>query len=960
MEIEGVTLTLKRSPEKTLSLTSLLQQQHNPRSLNYGKWVTASEYGAAFGPSKSELERVKAWARSSHLTVTGTSISGQRLTLSGTASALSTAFSSTISKAIVGKFTTLDFSQAPSVPASLGDIVAGVAIASPIAEAQSHLSPMKTTVQEAFPAGKNKAAAPQLTMPIGGSLYTFVTPHDLAHVYNADTLWPQGITGVGQTIAVVARDDVRDDDWISFRSVFGLPQAALQRVHPGGCQAPTLAGKTADDTSEPTLDVEWAGAAAPGATIQLASCANVNDTNGNLAFDGLVVSIRNLVDSASPPNIISFSYATCEQDIIGSNASDINEVWTQAAAEGIAVIVGTGDVGGATCAVTNQWATRGRSVNGFAASPHVVAVGGTEFSDEYKNVVSQYWDVAVGGTPDNGYQSALSYIPEMAWNASCMNPQYYESYASSFSTREKFCYSGFSSGVAYAGGGGPSQLVSRPVWQAGVLGLPAGAGRVIPDVALFAADATFWRHGLVVCLTDPSEINPGCEYNLRWGGGTSFATPAYAGIQALINQRIRGRQGTPAYSLYQVARLQYNGAGVGYGSATTCNAELGTSSASGCVFHDVTLGETTLPCFVGTPDCFAGQASNQLGRLATDASGAPAYPTTAGWDYATGLGSVNVANLVAAVAAVDAFASLAHVSGDTNGDGFADITLNDPTRQLVGIVSLQSGRLLHTRYESLAAGSSITALGDINSDGSSDPILVDPNGSVVAWISEGEGGFNKLPLGSVPAGSHLVGTGDFNGDGFDDLIFDDPADGVASIWLMSTLSSQTITRTTGVGSRVAGVGDLDGDGLADLAVLNGAGQLSALLSLPDNSSRTLSMGSAPSGAAPIGAADLNADRTSDLIFFNAQTSTLTAWMLDTSATRTATTTLAMPAGSSVVSVLDLDGNRRAAVVAASPVGVLIAYRRDPSGNWDSGTSMSSVGHPWIKPGASVVPNQGAF
>lgn len=780
------------------------------------------------------------------------------------------------------------------------------------------------------------------------------------HIYNADTLWPQGITGVGQTIAVVARDDVRDDDWLSFRSVFGLPQAALQRIHPGNCQAPTLAGKTANDTAEPTLDVEWAGAAAPGATIQLASCANIYDTSGNLAFDGLVVSIRNLVDSSTPPGIISFSYATCEKDIIATNASDINEVWTQAAAEGIAVIVGTGDVGGATCAVNNAWATRGRSINGFAASPHVVAVGGTEFSDEYKNAVSQYWDVAVGGIPENGYQSALSYIPEMAWNASCMNQQHYESYASSFTTREKFCNSGFSSGVAYAGGGGPSDVVNRPVWQAGILGLPSGTARLIPDVSLFSADATLWRHGLVVCLTDPSEINPGCENNLSWGGGTSFAAPAYAGIQALINQRIRGRQGAPSYSLYQIARLQYNGSGVGYGSAATCNAELGTSGASGCVFHDVTLGETTLPCFVGTLDCFAGQLANQTGRLSVDSTGAPAYPTTAGWDYATGLGSVNAANLVAAVAAVDAFASLAHVSGDTNGDGFADIALNDPTRGLVGVVSLQSGRLLHTRYEPLPTTSMVEALADINSDGSADPILVDGNGSITAWISEGEGGFNKLPLGALPAGSHLVGAGDFNGDGFDDLVFDNPTAGVATIWLMTNLSSQTITRTTGVGSHVAGIGDLDGDGLADLAVLSPTGQMSALLTLPDNSSRKLTMGSAPAGAAPIGAADLNADGTRDLFFFNSQTATLTAWTLDGSATHAGTSTLSLPAGSSVASILDLDGNRRAAILAIGSTGTLSAYRRDSSGTWDAGTGMSTTNHPWIKQGASVVPNQGAF
>jgi len=469
-----------------------------------------------------------------------------------------------------------------------------------------------------------------------------------------------------------------------------------------------------------------------------------------------------------------------------------------------------------------------------------------------------------------------------------------------------------------------------------------------------------WHHALVLCLTDPSEINPGCENNLLWSGGTSFAAPAYAGIQALINQRIGGRQGSPAYSLYQIGRLQYNGSGTGYGSATTCNSELGTAGFSGCIFHDVTLGETTVPCFAGTQDCYEGALYGQIGRLSGDGVGSPAYAATPGWDYATGLGSVNVANLVAAVAAVDAFASTAHVAGDTNGDRFADITVNDPVRGLVGIVSLQSGRLLRTRYESIAAGSAVSALGDINADGSADLLVIDASGFVTAWIAEGEGGFNKLPLDSTPTGSKLFGSNDFDGNGFDDLVFENSSSGTATIWLMTGLSLQPISRNIGVGSHIVGIGDLDGDGLADLAIVNSTGQVSAMLTLPDNSVTSLAIGIQPQGTTPMGAADLDANGTSDLLFFDPANSSVTAWLLSETVAISSTTTLSLPANSSILSVLDLDGNSRNAILNQEQSGLIVAYRRSSNGQWDAGTSMSTLDHSWLKSSASIVPNQGKF
>src|SRR6202030_3683422 len=89
------------------------------------------------------------------------------------------------------------------------------------------------------------------------------------------------------------------------------------------------------------------------------------------------------------------------------------------------------------------------------------------------------------------------------------------------------------------------------------------------------------------------------------------------------------RQGNPNYTLYRLAAQQ---------SAPPCNSS--TAPASTCVFNDVTSGTIAMPCFTGsTPDCQTNIKSHQFGVLS-------GYPTTAGYDLATGLGTVNAANLV--------------------------------------------------------------------------------------------------------------------------------------------------------------------------------------------------------------------------------------------------------------------------------------------------------------------------
>jgi subtilase family serine protease len=126
-------------------------------------------------------------------------------------------------------------------------------------------------------------------------------------------------------------------------------------------------------------------------------------------------------------------------------------------------------------------------------------------------------------------------------------------------------------------------------------------------------------------------------------GGTSFAAPSMAGIQALINQNMGGGgQGNPNYTYYKLAAAEQGARG-----STRCNASSTSLPHAECIFNDVTLGDIVVNC-TGT-NCFGATGTTVQGALSTSTTVfAPAYAAGTGWDFATGLGSVNAYNLVTA------------------------------------------------------------------------------------------------------------------------------------------------------------------------------------------------------------------------------------------------------------------------------------------------------------------------
>jgi hypothetical protein len=325
----------------------------------------------------------------------------------------------------------------------------------------------------------------------------------------------------------------------------------------------------------------------------------------------------------------------------------------------------------------------GINVNGHASTPYNVAVGGTDFGDTYLGATSSYWT----STNTTGLRSAKSYIPEIPWNATCASQLFtkFNGYNIAYGS-SGFCNSSYvvsANPAIYleprAGGGGPSGCAINnatiagvvtapcsgyptPSWQTGVVGLPGNGVRGVPDVAMFAANGP-WNHAYVLCYSGPVPTGQqqkscnGSAAGFSYGGGTSYASPIMAGVQALVNQHAGGLQGNPNYRLYQLAAQQY-----GKNGSTTCNSSNGNGVGTSCIFHDITMGDNAVACSyypsatAPNPtlyDCYGPPASpagsNTNGMLFTLNSSnmpVPAFQATTGWDYATGIGSVNVYNLV--------------------------------------------------------------------------------------------------------------------------------------------------------------------------------------------------------------------------------------------------------------------------------------------------------------------------
>ncbi|MGA2905499.1 MAG: S8 family serine peptidase, partial [Candidatus Korobacteraceae bacterium] len=459
------------------------------------------------------------------------------------------------------------------------------------------------------------------------------------------------------------------------RTEFNLnnPNGGYAQEHPGpGCLNPGING--AD--GEATLDVEWAGAAAPGAHVVAASCQDV------LIFGGFLA-LQNILQGAGgrPPDVVSISYGEAEVFMGASYNQYVDDLYAAAGAQGISVYVSAGDHGPDV-----QEYQYGINVSGFASTPDNVAVGGTDFEDSYLNSngipYSTYWNTSPTTGPPWG--SALRYIPEIPWNSSCAS-ELLNSYLNTDEPALCNLPNYPVLGTLWAGSGGPSECSMGTPQVPGVGSSPGCIGwaqpnfqnnfpgitnnvRDLPDVSLFAAGGPpggVWGHSYVFCFSDPnnggSPCTAGAPTGWAYSGGTSFAAPIWAGIQALLNQKINSKSGLPNNILYSLASTP---GGLYVTGQCNSNTLAPGGPNPGCIFYDVTSSnpvgggrlytDNDVPC-QGDPNdnntlfnCYLPSGFGYTYGVLSNSNSTymPDYQTTAGWDFATGIGTVNVQNLV--------------------------------------------------------------------------------------------------------------------------------------------------------------------------------------------------------------------------------------------------------------------------------------------------------------------------
>ena len=598
-------LLLERSSVQQQALSEYLADLQNPASPNYHRWLTQSQFADAYGVNTDDVQAVIGWLESQGFAIEKVAKARNLIEFSGTVDQVQRAFEANIHRLSMNGART-GSSEATSlsaiqVPRALAPVIRGlVNLDSAHARSLAQLGP--TGKYDQADRRIKPVSGPDLTLFGSAGPILYVDPADAAVIYDTPNanLNPsfKGSTldGSGITVGVVGVSNVDLNAVSLYRQAFlgetssnvKLPTVVVDGNDPGLNSAEI----------ESFLDLEVLGGIAPKANIYYYA------SNSTDLTDGLQTAIARAVDD-NLVSILSISYGSCEADQGVTGNAFFSEIYQQAAAQGISVTVSSGDSGSANCdnpdAQTS--AANGLAVNGLASTPYNIAVGGTDY-DILKTSFDTYVNNQSSGTPPY-YLTASQYIPEEPWNDSTI-------VNTALASNVALEPGGVTNIIA--AGGGVSSVYSKPAYQTALT--PADGGRDVPDVSFLAANGLYGATWVICatsvegndCQTTNGQFTDSTTFT--GVGGTSAATPAFAGMLALVEQSTGSRLGQANNTLYQLAGSKYS-----------------------TVFHDIATGNNSVVCGSGSPSC------DSNGFLS-------GYDAVTGYDLASGLGSVDVAAMV--------------------------------------------------------------------------------------------------------------------------------------------------------------------------------------------------------------------------------------------------------------------------------------------------------------------------
>lgn len=622
--------------ERQQALQQFLHDAHAKGSPSYHQWLTPEQFGARFGARDEDVQQVQGWLQSHGFTVNRLTKSARLLEFSGSAAQVREGLHAPIHQYEIQGKTYYSVASEVSVPRSIAPLLKGFA---PL-----NNFPMSSGVHTAAKATYTTAkgsAKPQFTTSINGQPFYAISPEDFATQYNVAPVYQAGTDGTGQTIGIIGQTNIDLTVTAAYRKLFGLTGGSTQVVidgeDPGSGSSlgtvTSVGGFVGIDeildsaVEEAYLGVELSGAVAPKATV------NYYIASGTQLQNVLALAAMRAIED-NQASVLSVTNEQCEQ-LLGPSGNQLwASLWEQAAAQGQTVVVTSGGGGPASCGITaievnGQPTFLGKSVNGIASTPWNVAVGATDF---------YYSDYATGGASaandwnasnDANFGSLKAPLPEQPWDSELgLNVPF---------NLLLVPRGGIESILGFPGaatGGGPSSCsqestvagqtgfpyvciggYAKPSWQTAP-GVPNDDVRDLPDLSLLASDGSnLSAYAFCMQVNDCAPVSTG-EPQVTLAGGTSAAAPAFAGIMALVNQKF-GRQGQANFVLYALANQQPS------------------------VFHDITVGTNDVQCDTSSPGCTVpNPSSSSEGSYGV-------YGATTGYDLASGLGSVDVNQLIA-------------------------------------------------------------------------------------------------------------------------------------------------------------------------------------------------------------------------------------------------------------------------------------------------------------------------
>jgi kumamolisin len=475
----SLTVVLRRDDET--GFQAYLHDVYDPRSPQFRHFLTQAELSARFGPSATDYEGVSSYLESQGFDISDRAANRMTLTARGTRLQAERSFAVRIDDYETGGSTFFANDTDPVLPSSLAPKVQAILGLSNLATPQPAIQAIRralcalpTALNVYFQNAVNELNGAGETIEQQHQRYLIKLELCVAHVGDTHAqqvyfftdppppAW-QGADGTGQTVGLLEFDTFHMSDIADYLGLIGLPASKLgdiSQVHVnGGSGSQPGAG-----VDEVLLDIDAVLAIAPGAHIAV---YDGPFTGANTSFQSMFNAMVN-----DGVDIISNSWAYCEDQTSLADVQSIDSILQSAAASGISVFNGSGD-GGSTCldGASNTIAVP-------SDSPNATAVGGSTLNVTPGDI----W----GG--------------ETWWNGSADTPQ------------------------TGQGGFGTSRFFARPAYQNALVG---GNARSVPDVVANADPET----GVQIC----NAAEGGCPTGTL-NGGTSYAAPEWAAFTALLNQ----------------------------------------------------------------------------------------------------------------------------------------------------------------------------------------------------------------------------------------------------------------------------------------------------------------------------------------------------------------------------------------------------------------------------------------